>query len=115
MNLHGPNLILAGPGTGKTTFLINKTVELFRTVKEKKDGIIICTFTRKATEELTTRLYSKLKVQEINKVNFIIGTIHSICFDLLARYSEKDFGDYQILPEESQVHFIHSKLKNRIF
>lgn len=112
MNLHGPNLMLAGPGTGKTTFLINKTVELFRTVKEKKEGIIICTFTKKATEELITRLYSKLKVQEINEVNFIIGTIHSICFDLLARYSEKDFGDYQILPEESQVHFIHSKLKN---
>ena len=112
MSLFGPNLILAGPGTGKTTFLINKTVEIFRAVKEKDDGIIICTFTRKATEELTTRLYSKLKVQEINKVNFIIGTIHSICFDLLARYSEKDFGDYQILPEESQVNFIHSKLKN---
>lgn len=112
MSLYGPNLILAGPGTGKTTFLINKTVELFRTVKEKNDGVIICTFTRKATEELTTRLYSKLEVKEINKVNFIIGTIHSICFDLLARYSENDFGDYQILPEESQVHFIHSKLKN---
>ncbi len=112
MNLLGPNLILAGPGTGKTTFLINKAVELFRNVKEKNEGIIICTFTRKATEELTFRLYSKLDAKEINKVHFIIGTIHSICFDLLARYSEKDFGDYQILPEESQVHFIHSKLKN---
>jgi DNA helicase-2/ATP-dependent DNA helicase PcrA len=112
MNLDGPNLILAGPGTGKTTFLINKTVEIFKTVKEKNDGILICTFTRKATEELTTRLYNKLTVKEINKVNFIIGTIHSICFDLLARYSEKDYGDYQILPEESQIHFIHSKLKN---
>jgi DNA helicase-2/ATP-dependent DNA helicase PcrA len=112
MSLLGPNLILAGPGTGKTSFLINKTIELFRTVKEKNDGVIICTFTRKATEELTTRLYSKLEVKDINKVNFIIGTIHSICFDLLARYSEKDFRDYQILPEESQVHFIHSKLKN---
>jgi DNA helicase II / ATP-dependent DNA helicase PcrA len=112
MSLLGPNLILAGPGTGKTTFLINKTFEIFRSVKAKNDGIIICTFTRKATEELTTRLYSKLEVRDINKVNFIIGTIHSICFDLLARYSEKDYGDYQILPEESQIHFIHSKLKN---
>jgi DNA helicase-2/ATP-dependent DNA helicase PcrA len=110
--LDGPNLILAGPGTGKTTFLIDKTVEIFRMVKEKNDGIIICTFTRKATEELIARLYGKLKIEEVNRVNFIIGTIHSICFDLLARYSEKDFGDYQILPEESQVHFIHSKLRN---
>ena len=110
--LTGPNLILAGPGTGKTTFLINKTVELFRSVKDKKDGILISTFTRKATDELITRLYSKLSLSEINKVNFIVGTIHSICFELLSRYSDKDFGDYQVLPEESQVHFIHSKLKN---
>lgn len=107
-----PHLILAGPGTGKTTFLINKTIELFKNVKEKNDGIIICTFTRKATEELTTRLYSKLSISEINKVKFIVGTIHSICYELLARFSENDYNDFQILPEESQVHFIHSKLKN---
>lgn len=111
-SLDGPNLILAGPGTGKTTFLISKTIDLFQLVKEKNQGIIISTFTRKATEELITRLYSKLTVAEINKVNFIVGTIHSICFDLLSRYSEKDYGDYQVLAEESQVHFIHSKLKN---
>lgn len=110
--LAGPNLILAGPGTGKTTFLIKKAIELFRAVEDKTQGIIISTFTRKATDELITRLYSKLTIAEINKVNFIIGTIHSICFELLARYSDKDFRDYQVLPEESQVHFIHSKLKN---
>ena len=111
-NNTGPHLILAGPGTGKTTFLINKTTSLFQLISSKNEGIVICTFTRKATEELITRIYSKLSVKEINRVNFIIGTIHSICFDLLARYSDKDFSDYQILPEESQVHFIHSKLKN---
>lgn len=111
-NKSGPHLILAGPGTGKTTFLVNKTIELFKTISNRNEGIVICTFTRKATEELITRLYSKLKIDEINKVNFIIGTIHSICYDLLSRYSDKDYSDYQILPEESQVHFIHSKLKN---
>jgi len=111
-NNTGPHLILAGPGTGKTTFLVNKTVELFKTITNRNAGIVVCTFTRKATEELTTRLYSQLRVDEINKVNFIIGTIHSICYDLLSRYSDKDYSDYQILPEESQIHFIHSKLKN---
>ena len=100
-NNTGPHLILAGPGTGKTTFLINKTTSLFQLISSKNEGIVICTFTRKATEELITRIYSKLSVKEINRVNFIIGTIHSICFDLLARYSDKDFSDYQILPEES--------------
>lgn len=111
-NINGPHLILAGPGTGKTTFLVNKTVELFKSISSKKDGIIICTFTKKATEELISRIYSSLSIKDINKVNFIIGTIHSICYDLLSRYSKKDYSDYQILPDESQVHFIHSKLLN---
>ncbi len=107
----GPNLILAGPGTGKTTFVVEKTVELIKILNKKEDGIVICTFTRKATEELKLRLYSKLPITEFNKINFLIGTIHSICFELLARYSEQDYGDYQILPEDTQVHFIYSKLK----
>lgn len=110
--MNNPGLILAGPGTGKTTYLIQKTADLLKSIKDKNEGILICTFTRKATEELTSRIYSQCPIEEINRTNFIIGTIHSICYDLLSRYSSKDFGDYQILPEESQVHFIHSKLKN---
>ncbi len=108
--MNKPHLILAGPGTGKTTFLISKAVQLFRNAKDKNHGIIVCTFTRKATEELTTRLYTELGIRDLNSVNSIIGTIHSICFALLSRYSDKDYGDYDILPEESQIHFIHSKL-----
>lgn len=110
--LNGPNRILAGPGTGKTTFLISKTSQLFDFLSDNHQGVIISTFTRKATDELISRLYKSLSVEQINKINFIIGTIHSICFELLSRYSEKDYGDFEILAEESQIHFIHSKLAN---
>lgn len=112
IQFEGPNLILAGPGTGKTTYLILKIVELIKRSKQKTDGIIVATFTRKATEEIKYRLFKELPVSEFNKINFIVGTIHSICYELLARYSENDYGDYQILPEDTQVHFIYSKLKN---
>lgn len=112
INVKGPQLILAGPGTGKTTFLINRVIQLFENLTDKTTGIVVCTFTRKATDELKLRLYQALPVTEINKHNIIIGTIHSICFELLARYSEYDYSDYKILSEDSQIHFIYSKLKN---
>ena len=75
-------------------------------------GIIICTFTRKATEELKTRLYSKIPYEKVNKINLVIGTIHSICYHLLSNYSEGVYSDYSILPEDIQITFIYSKLEN---
>jgi len=112
MGIGKTEMILAGPGTGKTTTLVNRVIELLRSVKDKNQGIILCTFTRKATEELTQRIYSKLSMAEVNRVNFLIGTIHSICYELLSRYSNNDYSDYSVLAEGEQIHFIHSKLKN---
>lgn len=112
LGVNGPQLILAGPGTGKTTFLINRVIELIYNKSIKQKGIIVCTFTRKATEELKVRLYQEIPIAEFNKHNIIIGTIHSVCYELLSRYSEFDYGDYDILAEDNQVHFIYSKLKN---
>ncbi len=105
-------MILAGPGTGKTTTLVNRVIELLNSEQANNKGIILCTFTRKATEELTQRIYSKVSMGDVNRVNFLIGTIHSICYELLTRYSTTDYSDYSILAEGEQVHFIHSKLKN---
>jgi len=104
-------LIIAGPGTGKTTAIVNDVIDL---INEHPDcGIIICTFTRKATEELIQRIDTARNNLGNNKdANLLIGTIHSICFELLARYSDKDFGDYSILSEDAQIHFIYTKLKN---
>lgn len=109
--MDGVNLILAGPGTGKTTELVNRVVTMVKKKKAQK-GIIICTFTRKATQEISERIYGKLSMQEVNEQNILIGTIHSICYELLLRYSNKDFSDYSIIPEDEQVHFVHSKLAN---
>ena len=74
----GPKIILAGPGTGKTTSLVNEVFSLLNNVNSDVKGIIICTFTRKATEELKTRLYSKIPYEKVNKINLVIGTIHSM-------------------------------------
>lgn len=110
--MKGPNIILAGPGTGKTTFIVEAITNILETSQQKHEGIIVCTFTRKATAELKVRLHQKCSVKKLNAGNFIIGTIHSICYELLARYSTRGYGNYQILPEDSQINYIYSKLKN---
>ena len=111
--INGLNLILAGPGTGKTHTLVERIVDLISNSTVK--GIVICTFTRKATEELQERIYSRLTKEDINKQNILIGTIHSICYELLSRYSDTDLGGYSILAEDEQINFIHSKLENLRF
>ena len=73
----GPNLIIAGPGTGKTTFLINKIEDFIKLEETSSRGLIVCTFTKKATEELKIRLGRKVNSSKLSSSNFLMGTIHS--------------------------------------
>lgn len=108
----GPKIILAGPGTGKTRTLINEIIDTYNNLTASIKGIIICTFTNKASDELKSRLYNKLSYNILNKVPLLIGTIHSICYDLLSKYSDGQYSDYKILSGENQILFIYSKLDN---
>ena len=48
-------LILAGPGTGKTTALVGRYQYLLRSGVDPK-AILCCTFARKASDELKSRI-----------------------------------------------------------
>ena len=54
-------LVLAGPGTGKTTTLVSRYKYL---INEgiKPEEIICCTFSRKATDEIKSRIQKELKL-----------------------------------------------------
>ncbi len=57
-----PKLIKAGAGTGKTTELVNEVYSLFKksiSADGKIPKLIVCTFTRKASQELKERLFKK--------------------------------------------------------
>ena len=61
-------LIKAGAGTGKTYRLIQKVVQLFDVSLKnynKAPRLIVCTFTKKASQELKQRLFEKA-IQQIN-------------------------------------------------
>jgi len=67
--VNGPVVIIAGPGTGKTKTLVERTVNIIVNKKVEAKKIMITTFTNKAAKELELRINERL--EELNK-NMII-------------------------------------------
>ena len=67
-------LVLAGPGTGKTTTLVSRYKYL---INEgiKPEEIICCTFSRKATDEIKSRIEKELK---LDVKQLPVGTFHAL-------------------------------------
>lgn len=86
----GPVLITAGPGTGKTYTLVQRTIYLIKECGVLPENIIIATFTEKAAKELITRISDELALSGINvSINeMYVGTFHSICLRLLKEHLE---------------------------
>ncbi|OQW47277.1 MAG: hypothetical protein A4S09_15905 [Proteobacteria bacterium SG_bin7] len=89
-------IVRAGAGAGKTTRLIGTIVEYckqFREEHERFPRIIVCTFTRKATQELRERLMQQaLKSRDWDFVRFVTGnqlhvsTIHGVLLKYLTHF-----------------------------
>ena len=81
----GPMMVLAGPGSGKTTVIINRTRTLIEKYGVDPRRILVITFTKAAAEEMKER-FLKLMNNTVKQVNF--GTFHAIFFSIL-RYAYK--------------------------
>ena len=81
----GPLLLIAGPGTGKTFTLVQRTLYLIQEKGVAPDQIFIATFTEKAAKELVTRITDELSNRgiSVNLNEMYVGTFHSICLRIL--------------------------------
>jgi superfamily I DNA/RNA helicase/RecB family exonuclease len=79
----GPLLVLAGPGTGKTTTLVEAVVDRIERRGAKPDQVLVLTFSRKAADELRTRILSRL-----GRTSSALpgATFHSFCYGLVRRH-----------------------------
>jgi superfamily I DNA/RNA helicase/RecB family exonuclease len=82
----GPLLVLAGPGTGKTTTLVEAIV---RRVEDgaTPDSVLALTFSRKAAEQLRDRVTSRLGRTTSTTT---CSTFHSFAYGLVRSYSPAD-------------------------
>ena len=56
----GPLLVLAGPGTGKTTTMVEAIAELIEQRGVHPDQVLALTFSRKAAEQLRDRVTARV-------------------------------------------------------
>jgi len=83
----GPLLVLAGPGTGKTTTLVEAIVERIDGRGADPASVLALTFSRKAAEQLRDRVTARLGRTTSST---LCATFHSFAYGLVRRYSPAD-------------------------
>ncbi|HYO41299.1 MAG TPA: ATP-dependent DNA helicase [Nocardioidaceae bacterium] len=83
----GPLLVLAGPGTGKTTTLVEAIVDRVERRGVAPDSVLALTFSRKAAEQLRDRVTARLGRTTATTLSC---TFHSFAYGLVRRYSPTD-------------------------
>ena len=87
-HLHGPLLVIAGAGTGKTTVLIRRIAHLVHGGHARPDEILALTYTDNAAAEMRDRVRTELGSQA---KDLQVATFHAYCNNLLIR-NGKQFG-----------------------
>ncbi|PQJ35086.1 3'-5' exonuclease [Salinibacter sp. 10B] len=90
-----PQLVVAGPGTGKTRVLVCRAAHLIEHAGLTPSHLVLITFTRRAAAQLTRRL-AALVGPEAQHVR--AGTIHHFCYETLRAFPDR--GD---VPEDFVV------------
>ena len=85
-HVHGPLLVIAGAGTGKTSVLTNRIAHLVHQGHAKPEEILALTYTKNAAAEMRERVTKLLGGKQIEAATF-----HDYCLNLLKR-AGKDFG-----------------------
>lgn len=97
----GPMMVLAGPGSGKTTVITHRVKYLVEKHGVEPGGILVITFTKAAALEMKQR-FQKLMGGRTLPVSF--GTFHSVFFSILKHAYRYDATN--IVREEQRVQFI---------
>ena len=111
LNTEGPNLIVAGAGSGKTRVLTTRLIHIIHQKKAWANQILCVTFTNKAAKEMQNRVMQYIKGSS-NAVPWL-GTFHSISVKFLRRHAEAlDYkSNFTILDTDDQKKLIRNIVK----
>lgn len=99
---HNQLLIIAGPGSGKTTVLTQRIAHLILDKNIAPQNCLAITFTRKAAQEMRERL-AKISEEKAKLLN--IHTFHSLCFSILKENYERAglSQDFTVMSEQEKA------------
>ncbi|GAC1645970.1 MAG: ATP-dependent DNA helicase [Ktedonobacteraceae bacterium] len=89
---HGPLLVIAGPGSGKTHSLALLAMNLLLNQRATPSELVLCTYTEKSALEMRDRLtrianevnFSSVVKKDLSQMR--IDTIHGICTKIIAEH-----------------------------
>lgn len=107
-HLDGPILVLAGPGAGKTTMLL----ERIKYLSEKIDSshILTITFSKNQASDMEERY-------DFKKTNFM--TIHAFCYLIIRNYLKKNNRSLRLLESDTNynkyniISYLYYKINNK--
>ncbi len=104
--MHGPMLVIAGAGTGKTTVLTQRVANLIREGHARPDEILALTYTENSAAEMMARVREELKGTAID--GLATCTFHAWCNGLLER---RGLG-FGVLDEKDLWVFLRRRIRD---
>lgn len=105
-HVHGPMVVLAGAGTGKTTVLIQRIANLVRQGHARPDEILALTYTDNAAEQMQNRVRLELKGTNIEGLQTC--TFHAWCNTLLHRRGRS----FQVLDDKDLWVYLRRRIRD---
>ncbi len=107
-HISGPQLILAGAGTGKTTTITAKIAYMVEKENIDPSQLLALTFSKEAARNMREKIEKLLQGKEV-----IVKTFHSFCSQLIKDHVDrcKVPGDFKIFEEIDSAIFIYRELE----
>jgi len=111
LSTEGPNLIVAGAGSGKTRVLTTRLAHIISSKKAWASQILCVTFTNKAAKEMQSRVLGHLS-EKSTAVPWL-GTFHAISVKFLRRHAEAIGlkGNFTIIDTSDQKKIVRNICK----
>ena len=101
----GPLMVIAGPGSGKTTVITQRVFYLVNVLQIAPQNILVLTFSRAAAEEMqerTEKLFLEENAADIQSSSITFGTFHSVFYKILKTAYGWEAEDW-IFDEEAYI------------
>lgn len=101
-HMDGPAMVLAGPGSGKTTVITHRIKNLIEKVEVRPENILVVTFTKAAAISMQKRFSTLMNGGKGQPVTF--GTFHSVFYKILRK--SRRYETTEILSERQKTDYI---------